>query len=237
MWSERTSLVALERAASWKIDERATVESRSGFARREIGALVRLRRLSIDPTREPERCAHYVGLEHVESRTGELRQSDRATRRVPRSRCKGFAPGDVLYGRLRPYLNKVYHEPADGSAGACSPEFIVLEPRTDRVDPVFLRALLASPYVLDAICACQAGTTLPRVDADDLLEIRVPLPPLDVQRQVSADLERAREARRALEREMARLERDTQERFTRAIEETRGPERLQGESSAEPEDA
>ena len=224
MWSARVSLRELERSASWSLDRhRPQPGSESRFERCRIGELAREVRRSVEPAGAPERNEHYVGLENVAQDTGELVGRDPGATRIPRSRCKAFEPGDVLYGRLRPYLNKVYLEPADGRPGLCSPEFLVLRPRLARVDAGFLRAILASRYVLDPICGHQSGTTLPRVSAPDLLALEVPLPPLADQRRFSEFLAAGRARVRALRERALALQRELDAELLLAIEQTRLP--------------
>ena len=77
------------------------------------------------PRRDPKAFAMlpYVGMEHVESHTRRLLGTMEASQM--KSTAFHFQPGDVLYGRLRPYLNKVHCADFEG---LCSSEFIVLPP-------------------------------------------------------------------------------------------------------------
>jgi type I restriction enzyme S subunit len=77
----------------------------------------------------------YIGLEHIEKETGRLlgqgvSDDVRSTKAV-------FHPGDLLYGKLRPYLNKVYVPEFDG---ICSTDILVF-PKNDRIDNRYLFAL------------------------------------------------------------------------------------------------
>jgi len=84
-----------------------------------LGEIVRPRRAKASPADHPN--LDYVGLEHVEAQTTRLLGSVPAT--DMRSTANRFQPGDVLYSRLRPYLNKVWRADREG---LCSSEFIVL---------------------------------------------------------------------------------------------------------------
>ena len=108
-----------------------------------------------------------LGLGDIEAHTG---------RRVPASEpevLKGalqFAEGDVLFGRLRPNLNKVWAADVDGY---CSPEFRVLRTRAG-VDAAGLAALLRCWFVVEQTRWVTTGNTHPRLSDDDLLGIRLP---------------------------------------------------------------
>lgn len=80
----------------------------------------------------------YVGLEHIDSGSYRLRRS--APPSDFRSNAYCFVRGDVLYGKLRPYLDKAVVAPSDG---VCSTEVLVLRPKP-KVSAEFILAILHS---------------------------------------------------------------------------------------------
>lgn len=96
-----------------------------------------------------------------------------------------FRPGDVLYGRLRPYLNKVYRPSFEG---LCSAEFIVF-PETARVDGSYLQYFLNSAVFTKFASHLNAGDR-PRVDFEQLAPYPFPLPSPDDQRRIVAEVEK-----------------------------------------------
>jgi len=127
----------------------------------------------IQQTVERQGTDLYVALEHVESWTGRLRQpvSD-----VPfDSQVKRFQSGDVLFGKLRPYLAKVTR-PASG--GVCVGEFFVLHPRTSNFTGPYIEQLLRSKPTIDAINSSTFGAKMPRADWQFVGAMAVTLPPL-----------------------------------------------------------
>lgn len=121
----------------------------------------------------------YVGLEHMPSGSPRITQCGTAAGLA--SQVVAFEPGDILFGRLRPYLMKVAW--AD-FAGVCSPEILVLRPTTGSVLPGYLYALTASKSVIDWAVSASAGSRMPRTAASDLLRFRVFLPPLPEQARI-----------------------------------------------------
>ncbi|MBU8539471.1 restriction endonuclease subunit S domain-containing protein [Falsiroseomonas tokyonensis] len=77
----------------------------------------------------------YVGLENIEPWTGRLVQGEDAARAEGIGTC--FRAGDVLFGKLRPYLAKAHLAYADGIG---STELLVL--REKRIRSEFLRYCL-----------------------------------------------------------------------------------------------
>lgn len=134
---------------------------------------------------EPSECGDlpYVGLEHIESGTRRLIGHGYA--REVRSTKSLFRRGDVLYGKLRPYLRKVWRAEFDG---VCSTDILVYPP-SNIIDGAFLTNLLASEAMTEHAVQASAGINLPRVNASALGEARFPLPPVAEQRRIVAKLD------------------------------------------------
>ena len=156
---------------------------------------MRLSPEKIDPSRNPN--ALYIGLEHIES--GTRRLAGKGIARDVRSAKSVFNTGDLLYGKLRPYLNKVWfaQEP-----GVCSTDILVLQSQKG-VETSFLARLIGMPAFIDFAMAHSAGINLPRASFKKLREYVFPLPPLAEQRRIVARLEKleapSRRARAALD--------------------------------------
>ncbi len=171
----------------------------TGWVKTTLGEITAPSRERALPSDFPD--VPYVGLEHVESQTMKLLGHGYA--REVRSSCMQFSKDDVLYGKMRPYLNKVWVAQFDG---LCSAEFLVF-PKSDALHNPFLAAQLnAEDFVTFA--NEQVSGERPRVDFEKLSHFPVLLPPLAEQERIVAKLnvalsrgERAeRAARRALER-------------------------------------
>ena len=124
----------------------------------------------------------YLGLEHVEAHVSRVTGCVPAT--SMKSSCLRFSSGDVLYGRLRPYLNKVAR-PAEG--GVCSPEFIVFS-ESELVANDFLRYRLNASDVVGFASQLNTGDR-PRIDFDQLADFRFRLPPLAEQGRIGAKVD------------------------------------------------
>jgi restriction endonuclease S subunit len=155
----------------------------------ELRRLVSERKGAVDPQILGELGISYLGLENVRPQTGELVNFERRAANSIKSRSKTFKAGDVLFGRLRPELNKVYLVDGEPSEGICSGEFIVLVPVTSLANARYIRHIIASPFVSRFIAKFRVGASLPRIGTDDLLGIKVPMPPLAVQEQIARRLE------------------------------------------------
>jgi hypothetical protein len=182
-----------------------------------IGSLVSERRDTIDPQERPHEKFNYLGLENIQPTTGSLVHFAPKLGAEVRSRSKTFYRNDILYGRLRPYLNKVYVADDPVPEGICSGEFYVLTPRTEIVLPHFLRSLLASRFVHLYVSRWQTGSALPRLQLQDLFSISVPLPPLHIQRNYELFLKGQAEYHRALSKQLAELPESILAKLTEAL--------------------
>lgn len=119
----------------------------------------------------------FIGMDHVESQTMRLLGTVAAS--TMKSAAVRFEPGDVLYGRLRPYLNKVFRP---DFAGLGSAEFIVMTPSA-RIDGDYLRYVLNSGDFVRFASQSNTGDR-PRVDFKQISDYPVPLPSVADQVQI-----------------------------------------------------
>ena len=139
--------------------------------------------LSPETRREvPTKALPYIGMEHVASQTG--RVSELGNSESIRSTSPLVDEGDVLYGRLRPYLNKVALAPRPAYV---SGEFIVLR-GNDQVDAHWLKWRLTSEDFVRFATSLNAGDR-PRVKWPQMAQFSALLPPLSEQRRIVERLE------------------------------------------------
>lgn len=134
--------------------------------------------------------ARYVGMEHVLPKVGKFNPVVDGTQEEADSTVNVFSKGDVLFGKLRPYLAKCVVADTDG---VCSSEFLVLSP-SDEVVPAYLNATMLLQEFIDAVDASTYGAKMPRADWGFIGQQRLPLPPPDEQQAIAdyLDVETAR---------------------------------------------
>src|SRR5260370_14587926 len=126
----------------------------------------------------------YVGLEHIEAQP--MRLLEHGYARDVRSSLVRFSKGDVLYGKMRPYLNKVWVAEFDG---LCSAEFLVF-PKREGLNGQFLAMRLnAEDFVTFA--NRQVSGERPRVHLEKLSGFPILLPPIVEQERIVAKLSSA----------------------------------------------
>lgn len=129
----------------------------------------------------------YIGLENITQITGELVGEVITEKPADIKSLKNvFRPGDILYGKLRPNLNKVWL--ADRK-GICSTDIFVIEARSGIADPALYTYLFRSQRFNDAVMGQLKGAQLPRIGWSSFAELEIPLPPLEVQKEIVAEIE------------------------------------------------
>lgn len=136
------------------------------------------------PSKKSE-IQNFVGLENIESHSGKLvKFKPTKTSEIKSSKSK-FKKNHILYGRLRPNLNKVLLPDFDG---ICSTDILVLEPKKN-VTRDFLGYLIRSKKVL-AITSKNVEGERPRVKINILKEIPILLPSISEQKKIVSNLKK-----------------------------------------------
>ena len=129
----------------------------------------------------------YIGLENLTQNTGKI--AGNVVTETPsdiKSLKNVFNPGDVLYGKLRPNLNKVW---VADRKGICSTDIFVIRAGKGQAIPTLYGYIFRSAHFNDAVLAQLKGAQLPRIGWTSFAELQIPLPPLKVQKEIVAEIE------------------------------------------------
>ena len=140
----------------------------------------------VEQTTERRGSDLYVALEHVESWTGRLRHAGLDISFD--SQVKYFRSGDILFGKLRPYLAKVTRLASDG---VCVGEFLVLRPRRPNATAPYMEQLLRSKPIIDAVSSSTFGAKMPRAGWQFMGGMAIVHPPLPEQAAIVRYLDHA----------------------------------------------
>ncbi|MEI6296399.1 MAG: restriction endonuclease subunit S [bacterium] len=120
----------------------------------------------------------YIGMEDIESNTGKFIGSIKP--RKVKSVTFKFNKEYLLYGRLRPYLNKVLLPNFDGH---CSTEIFPI--KTDNaLDKKYLFYWITSGEIVEKINDTCTGARMPRANMKEMMNFEIPLPPLPEQNRI-----------------------------------------------------
>jgi type I restriction enzyme S subunit len=126
----------------------------------------------------------YVGLEDIESNTGS--HLGNLDFRTVKSKTFAFTSEHLLYGRLRPYLNKVLLPNFDGH---CSTEIFPIK-FSKEILREYLFYWFRLQRTVEAINETCTGARMPRANMEAVLEFEIPIPPIEIQREIVDKLDR-----------------------------------------------
>lgn len=153
----------------------------------------------------------YLGLAGVQVNTGELSGIDEEVA----GQAFQYKKNDVLYGRLRPYLNKVLLAESDG---ICSTEFHVMRVKKGiNLLPSYLAAILRSSLILSQTKHMMTGNTHPRISNDDVKNLYIPIPNRSIQEAITEEITKRRQEARMLRLKAERDWVEAKEQFEKEL--------------------
>jgi len=130
--------------------------------------------------------AWVLELEDIEKETGRvLKHVTKSVRSINGSR-HSFSKKQILFSKLRTYLNKVLIAP---DKGFCTTEIIPITPQ-EGIMPEYLSLVLRSPYFLDYTAQCGYGVKMPRLGTSDAVKAFIPIPPFKEQQRITEVVDR-----------------------------------------------
>lgn len=152
--------------------------------------------LRMETYNTPEKRFHYIGMENVEKDTGVLNSFQIVNGKSIKSQTIKIPKGFIIYGKLRPYLNKYWENSEEYDDIVCSSEFLCFLPKKN-INKSFFKFILSSYIIQEQIADSMTGARMPRIDDKIFKNIVVPIPPKSIQDSVSEYLfEKEEEASR-----------------------------------------
>lgn len=155
----------------------------NSFPKDKLGNVAQRVSANIDPQSQSGEV-NYIGLENIESNTGNLEGNIKTEYQTIKSAKTVFKRGDILYGKLRPNLNKVYLAQEDG---ICSTDILVFRFKNEELRMFFAKYLLTKAFNQEVLKTV-SGQQLPRTSWTGMKEIKVPVPSISEQSSISNTL-------------------------------------------------
>ena len=160
----------------------------------KVSDLCKISKEKLNPQDNKEQEFCYLGLEHIESNTGKILFQNMEIGENIQSNKNIFNKGDILYGKLRPYLNKVS---LTNFSGICSTDILVLKSDI----PLILKYILLSNTFVEKTSSLMGGVSLPRIKTDSFLNIKISYPTFEKQSEIIIKIE-------AIEIKIAQIEKE-----------------------------
>ena len=145
--------------------------------------------LRMETYKTPAQDFHYIGMEHIEKATGQLIDTPIVKGSQIKSQTVTIPNGYFIYGKLRPYLNKYWYNNTNWDNIVCSSELFVFRIK-DSINTRFFEVVLGSDIVQEQISDLTSGVRMPRITEEVFLNIQIPIPPLDVQKNLANQIDK-----------------------------------------------
>jgi type I restriction enzyme S subunit len=153
-----------------------------------LDELCTVRSSVVDPTSSENRDLLHVAPNSIERDTGRLLTIRTAAEDGITSGKYRFESGDILYSKIRPYLNKVARV---DFGGLCSADMYAIKVNECKILPDFLVSLLRSSSFLAYAHSLSSRSSIPKVNRDQFLGFEFELPAIEKQRRIAAILGQA----------------------------------------------
>ena len=170
--------------------------------------------LRINTQDDKEKLFSYIGMEHVEKNSGRAYPQSVLGKEIL-SQTIRVPSNYVIYGKLRPYLNKYWQNNFDKQDVICSSEFFVFD--TKNIDRQYFLEVLSSQIIQKQLSFLYSGARMPRINEDDFMGLKLPLPTIEKQRQIVAGISKIRTHIRELENKIFDCNKIAKGQFEEAV--------------------
>jgi restriction endonuclease S subunit len=140
-----------------------------GWKWESIGNMLEEYKVLVQPFEKEFEFLPFIGLENITSNSREYADDEY---NPPESTCFRFNKNTLLFGKLRPYLNKIYLPDSEGKS---SMELIPLKPKSNFTRE-FIAAVLQSEAVIGNTVRFSTGSRMPRANLNKLKNLKVAIP-------------------------------------------------------------
>lgn len=159
----------------------------------------------------PESESYWLlNLDMVESNTGHIYERLNVPFDKIGTSTIAFDTNNVLYSKLRPYLNKVVIPDCPGYATS---EMLPLKPNKNYITREYLTYFLRSPKFVAYINEKTSGAKMPRANSSDLKSVEIECPTLENQRHITSEFDRIISIVRLRQQQLQKLDELVKARF------------------------
>ena len=162
-----------------------------GWEKTKLSKIAKIEKNQISPD-NISAGTNYIGLEHIESNTGKIIEVNSLNENELKSSKFRFTSEHILYGKLRPYLNKISLPFFDG---VCSTDILPICPNKSKTNKYFIAFLLRHPYFVSLATIRSTGANLPRISPNELGNFEVICPSIQFQNEFARVVEQIEKVR------------------------------------------
>jgi len=172
--------------------------------------------IRIDSCKFPEVKFRYIGMEHIEKDSGNLLEMPLVNGKEIKSQTIRVPKDYLIFGKLRPYLNKYWINNFDFDNIICSSEFFVFDIDI-KVNKLFFKYVLASKIIQSQISDKTSGARMPRINESIFFNLQIPLPPKHIQDEIEVSISRIKNQIKAIRNKAEELKAKAEGEFEEEI--------------------
>jgi len=143
--------------------------------------------LRINSKNYPNKDFTYIGMEDIEKETGNLLLINNVKGIEIKSQTIKVPSNYLLFGKLRPYLNKYWINELDNDNIICSSEFFVFD-IDKKINKLFFKYCLSSNFIQMQITDKTSGARMPRINEATFMSLDTPIPPIEIQNNIAIEI-------------------------------------------------
>ena len=158
----------------------------------------------------------YIEIGGIDPNTNVAKSSELNVQEAPSRATQVVRVGDLIIGATRPYLKKFALISTDQDGCVCSSGFHVIEANKN-YDTRFLLEIIKLDPIIKQFEALMTGALYPVVNASEIKKIRIPFPPISVQRRLGEKIDKWKNRISLISNDISRLRQKADEELTSAI--------------------
>lgn len=190
--------------------------SKSQYPLKSLGSIYNFVSRSWQKSKHESDTFNYIEIGAIDPVLGVLEILPIAVSEAPSRATQIVKEGDLIIGTTRPYLKKfaiVFSELEDD---VCSSGFSVIE-KSDDYNLFFLKEFLISYYGIEQMKNRMTGGSYPAITSAELKELRIPMPPIEIQNKIAEKLTKLRSEMIDLMNNSAEYKKEAIKKFEKAI--------------------
>jgi len=172
--------------------------------------------IRIDSSKYPNEEYRFIGMEHIEKETGRLLDMQIVKGKEIKSQTIRVPANFIVYGKLRPYLNKYWINKTEFDNIICSSEFFVFD-IDDKINKLFFKYVLSSKVIQEQIADKTSGARMPRINEAIFFDLKFPLPPRDIQDKIASKIDLMKNEIESAKVKATNLLTEAEQEFEKAI--------------------
>jgi type I restriction enzyme S subunit len=173
--------------------------------------------IRINSSNYPNKDFHYIGMENVEKASGRLVDPPIVKGLEIKSQTLRVPHNFMIYGKLRPYLNKYWLNSSSWEDVICSSEFFVFSINESKIHKEYFVFLISSQLVQTQLKNNMSGARMPRMNEEIFLNLEIPIPSIEQQRAIASHLNELQEMAQQLRTAAEALETEAVGEFEATI--------------------